>query len=106
MSADQPSPLDPHVRALARTIWDYHLLHHQLVQSDAVLVLCSHDIAVAERGAQVWLDGWAPLLIFSGGLGTITRRLWNEPEADQFARIAVTMGVPRERILIENQSTN
>jgi uncharacterized SAM-binding protein YcdF (DUF218 family) len=106
MHADQPSRLDPRVRELARTIWDYHQLHHQLAKSDAILVLCSHDTAVAERGAQLWLDGWAPLLIFSGGLGTITRRLWHEPEADQFARIAVGMGVPRDRILIENQSTN
>jgi uncharacterized SAM-binding protein YcdF (DUF218 family) len=39
-------------------------------------------------------------------LGTITRRLWQEPEADQFARIAVGMGVPAERILVENSSTN
>ena len=51
-------------------------------------------------------DGWAPLMIFAGGLGVITRHLWNEPEADQFAAIAVEMGVPRERILIENRSTN
>lgn len=106
MTGDEPSPLDPRVRELARTIWDYHLLGHSLAKADAILVLCSHDTAVAERGAQLWLDGWAPLLIFSGGLGTITRRLWQEPEADQFARIAVAMGVPPDRILIENQSTN
>jgi methylisocitrate lyase len=94
------------VRDLAARIWDYHLLHHQLVPSDAILVLCSHDTAVAAHAARLWLDGWAPLLIFAGGLGTITRRLWNEPEADQFARIAVGMGVPADRILIENGSTN
>ena len=46
----------------------------------------------------LFLDGWAPLLIFSGGLGSITSRLWQEPEADQFARIAVGMGVPPGRI--------
>ena len=61
---------------------------------------------VAERGAELFLDGWAPLLIFSGGLGSITRQLWQESEADQFARIAVSLGVPPDRILIENQSTN
>ena len=74
--------------------------------ADAILVLCSHDTVVAARGAELFLGGWAPLLIFSGGLGGITRRIWREPEADQFARIAVAMGVPPERILIENQSTN
>jgi uncharacterized SAM-binding protein YcdF (DUF218 family) len=76
------------------------------VASDAILVLCSHDTAVAARGAELWLEGWAPLLVYSGGLGAVTRRFWSEPEADQFARIAIAMGVPPERILIENRSSN
>jgi len=98
--------MDSRVRALAEKLWQYHHLNHQLSHADAILVLCSHDTIVAERGAHLFLDGWAPLLIFAGGLGSITRHLWSEPEADQFARIAVKMGVPPERILIENRSTN
>ena len=98
--------MNDRIRALATKIWDYHRLGHQVVTADVILVLCSHDTAVAERGAQLWLEGWAPLLVFSGGLGAITKRLWQEPEADQFARIAVAMGVPADRILVENQSTN
>jgi hypothetical protein len=98
--------MDDRIHTLAVRLWDYHQLHHELAHADAILVLCSHDTAVAERGAQLLLSGWAPLLIFSGGLGAITRHLWREAEADQFAAIAVSMGVPRERILIENQSTN
>jgi uncharacterized SAM-binding protein YcdF (DUF218 family) len=98
--------MDARTRALVETLWNYHQLHHELAPADAVLVLCSHDTAVARRGAELLLEGWAPLLMFSGGLGSITRKLWQEPEADQFARIAVDMGVPADRILIENQSTN
>ena len=98
--------MDDRIRALAKKILDYHHLDHQLAHADAILVLCSHDKAVAERGAELFLEGWAPLLIFAGGLGAITRHLWDEPEADQFARIAVEMGVPTDRILVENRSTN
>ena len=98
--------MDERVRALAETIWHYHQMGHTLERADAILVLCSHDTGVAGRGAQLFLDGWAPLLIFSGGLGTITKRLWSEPEADQFARIAIGMGVPPASVLIENRSTN
>src|SRR5262249_43405792 len=98
--------MDGRIRALAEKLWHYHHLNHQLSPADAVLVLCSHDTIVAERGAELYLRGWAPLVIFSGGLGSITRQLWNEPEADQFARIATAMGVPRDRVLIENRSTN
>ena len=94
------------VRALAQQLWDYHRLDHELVKSDAVVVLCSHDERVAERGAELFLGGWAPLLIFSGGFGAITRGLWDEPEAVRFAQIAEAMGVPHESILVEDRSTN
>ena len=94
------------VRELAERLWHYHHMNHALERSDAVLVLCSYDTSVAERGAQVYLEGWAPLLIFSGGLGSITSSLWSEPEAELFARIARGMGVPAERILVETRSTN
>jgi uncharacterized SAM-binding protein YcdF (DUF218 family) len=70
------------------------------------MVLGSHDTRVAERGAALWLEGFAPFILFSGGLGRLTEGLWEEPEADLFARIAVGMGVPAEKIFIENRSTN
>jgi uncharacterized SAM-binding protein YcdF (DUF218 family) len=98
--------MDNQIRALAEKLWHYHQMNHQLERADAILVLCSHDKKVAERGAQLFLDGWAPLLIFSGGLGVITKNIWSEPEADQFAEIAKGLGVPPGKILIENQSTN
>ena len=98
--------MDPQILALAETIWNYHVMKHQPAKADAIMVLCSHDERVAERGAQLFLEGWAPLLIYSGGQGEITRRLWNEPEAERFARIAMSLGVPRESILVEGKSTN
>jgi uncharacterized SAM-binding protein YcdF (DUF218 family) len=98
--------MDLQIQALAETLWDYHLMKHEIAAADAIFVLCSHDERVAERAAQLFYEGWAPLVIFSGGQGSITRTLWNEPEAERFARIAVELGVPRECILIEAQSTN
>jgi uncharacterized SAM-binding protein YcdF (DUF218 family) len=98
--------MDPRIRPLVDKLWRYHQLNHALSKSDVIVVLCSHDTVVAERGAQLFLEGWAPLLVFSGGLGVITRHLWQDPEADRFARIAIQMGVPDDRILIENRSAN
>lgn len=91
---------------LSSILWDYHQLHHPLRQSDLILALGSHDLRVAERAAELYLDGWAPLLVFSGGLGNLTSDIWTVPEADQFAEIAISKGVPRKAILIENKSTN
>lgn len=98
--------MDQQTFALAETLWNYHLMKHEVGKADAILVLCSHDERVAERGAQLFLEGCAPLLIFSGGQGAITKTLWDEPEAERFAHIAMSMNVPRESILIEKHSTN
>ena len=98
--------MNSHVKTLAERLWHYHRMNHRLEAADAIFVLCSYDTRVAERGARLFLDGWAPLLIFSGGLGSITRGMWSEPEADLFARIASGMGVPEGSMLIENASTN
>lgn len=98
--------MNAEIRALAEILWDYHRLKHELTPADAILVLCSHDERVAERGAQLFNQGFAPLMIFSGGRGAITTKLWNEPEAERFARIALRMNVPHDSILIESKSTN
>jgi uncharacterized SAM-binding protein YcdF (DUF218 family) len=100
------SVMDDRVRPLVERVWRYHHMNHELQKSDVIVVLCSHDTIVAERGAQLFLQGWAPLLVFTGGLGVITRRLWSDPEAERFARIAMEMDVPADRILIENRATN
>ena len=91
---------------LAKQLWDYHHVNHHLEKADCILVLGSHDTRVAERAAELYLQKWAPLLIFSGGLGRLTEGVWTETEADLFAKIAIDKGVPREAILIENKSTN
>jgi len=94
------------VKKHAQVLWDYHQLNHPLQKVDCILALGSHDLRVANRAADLYLDGYAPLLVVSGGLGNVTKGIWTVPEADQFAAIAQTMGVPTDAILIENQSTN
>ncbi|HEY7698237.1 MAG TPA: YdcF family protein [Vicinamibacteria bacterium] len=91
---------------LARILWDYHHLDHEPRESDVILVQGSHDLRVAERGASLYLEWLAPLLVLSGGLGNLTRGMWDEPEARKFARVARRMGVPEESMLIEDRSTN
>ena len=90
----------------ARIVWDYHHVGHALAKADCIIVLGSHDTRVAERGAEVFLGGWAPLLVCSGHLGALTRAMWTRSEAEIFADVAVSLGVPRDRVLIEARSTN
>lgn len=90
----------------AKIVWDYHHMNTPLQKSDCIFVLGSHDTRVAERAAELYLQGWAPLVIFSGGVGRITKDLWTQTEAELFAKIAMEKGVPANGILIEDRSTN
>lgn len=76
-----------------------------LKKADVILVLGSHDTRVAEHSARLFLEGWAPLIIFSGGFGRLTGD-WKRPEAEMFAEIAERSGVPRDKMILETDSTN
>jgi uncharacterized SAM-binding protein YcdF (DUF218 family) len=93
------------VERWARVVWDYHRLGHALREADAIVALGSHDTRVAERAADVFLEGWAPFLVLSGGTGALTAG-WTRSEAEVFAEVAAARGVPRERMLLEPRSTN
>ena len=90
----------------AKIVWDYMLMNQELEKADAILVLGSSDLRKAEYAAQLYHEGWASLLIFSGGEGRTTAGLWGMSEAEKFASIAIEKGVPPEAILLEKKSTN
>ena len=98
--------ITPEILELAQQLWDYHHMNHAPAKADCILALGSHDLRVADRAAELYLQGWAPLVIMSGGLGNFTQEMWTESEADKFAAIAINKGVPAEAILVENKSTN
>lgn len=91
---------------LAKILWDYNNLNHAVSVSDCILALGSHDIRVAHRAADLFLQDFAPWIIFSGNLGRLTESMWDRPEAEIFAEEAIRMGVPKDKILIENRSAN
>lgn len=93
------------VLELARTLWDYLRLGEPVAPGDAILVFGGVDLRSADWGAKLWLDGLAPLLVFSGGRGPLTRT-WEKTEAETFAERALALGVPADRIVLETRSTN
>lgn len=98
--------IDQEIISLGKILWNYHQMNQSLEKADCILALGSHDLRVPERAAELYLEGFARLVIMSGGLGNFTREIWTEKEADKFAAIAIEKGVPKEAILIENNSTN
>lgn len=94
------------IELLAERIWDYMHLGHVLAKADLILALGSNDLRVADYAAELYLQGWAPRLMFSGNVGALTRTLFDKPEAEKFADVASKKGVPADAILLESVSTN
>ena len=90
----------------AKILWDYLQLHQNPTKSDAIFILCSMDTRVAERGAELFKQGLGDYLIISGGSGRLTKDVFDKPEAQIFKDIAVAKGVPVDKIIIEDESTN
>jgi len=88
----------------AKIVWDYMLMHHELRPADAIFVLGSNDTRVAERAADVYLAGYAPYVIFSGGFGKAVE--FDKPEAEVYAAVAQMRGVPADKIIKEDKATN
>ncbi|MBB6479970.1 YdcF family protein [Spirochaeta isovalerica] len=97
------------VEKAAHIIWDYHHMNHKLEKSDLLFVLGSHDIRVAEYAARLFREGWAPVILFSGGVahqGDMLDTGWGKSEAEVFAARAGELGVPGEAILLETKAGN
>jgi uncharacterized SAM-binding protein YcdF (DUF218 family) len=94
---------------LVQVLWDYMLVGHELRKADCIFMLGSYDVRVADYAVDLYQQGYAPYLLFSGGVIQQNDRLniyWDETEADYFAKRALEQGVPAEQILIENQAMN
>ncbi|AKM82508.1 MAG: hypothetical protein UT28_C0001G0716 [Berkelbacteria bacterium GW2011_GWE1_39_12] len=94
---------------LGKIIWEYHHLNQPLVKAGAIFVLGSIDKTVGEYAAELFLKGYAPLMIFSGGMAHNNDLLstgWNKSEAEVLSEIAIEKGVPKEKIILETNASN
>lgn len=87
-------------------IWEYLGLHEEPRKADCIIGFGNFNDNIARRAAELYHQGLAPKVLFTGGLGRNTLGLLPEPEAVRFARVAVECGVPEDTILIEDKSSN
>ena len=91
---------------LAQVLLEYHRVHHAIDKADCIIALGSSDPRVADRAAELFLDGRAPLLVVTGNCGALTKGMYEATEAEAFAEIARRRGVPASCILLEKRATN
>lgn len=87
-------------------LWDYLGMHQAPEKADCIVGFGNFNTNIARRAAELYCQGYAPKVLFTGGLGRNTAGLLPEPEAVRFARVAMACGVPEADILMETESTN
>ena len=89
-----------------QVIWDYLCLNEPLEKADCIVGFGNFNTDIARRAAEAYHAGYAPKILFTGGLGRNTEGLLPEPEAVRFAKVAMECGVPACDIILEPNSTN
>ena len=89
-----------------QVIWDYLCLNQPLEKADCIVGFGNFNTDIARRAAELYHQGFAPKILFTGGLGRNTEGLLPEPEAMRFAKVAMEAGVPEADIIPEPNSTN
>lgn len=97
---------DVSVMKYARGLWDYHNTETTLENADIIVGLGSYDLRVADRCAELYAHGLAPLVMFTGASGNWTSGRFAGSEAQAFAERAVAQGVPPDAIRLEEKATN
>ena len=92
----------PHLQVL----WDYLGMHQSPQQADCIVGFGNFNTNIARRAAELYHQGYAPKILFTGGLGRNTEGLLPEPEAVRFAKTAMECGVPESDIILEDKSRN
>lgn len=89
-----------------QVIWDYLSMHQEPVKADVIVGFGNFNTDIARRAAELYHQGYAPKILFTGGLGRNTDGMLPESEAIRFAKEAMACGVPEEDIILEDKSRN
>ena len=89
-----------------QVLWDYLGMHQTPTKADCIVGFGNFNTDIARRAAELYHQGYAPKILFTGGLGRNTTILFTEPEAVRFAKVALECGVPEADIILEDKSTN
>ena len=89
-----------------QTIWDFLCLNETPRKADVIVGFGNFNTDIARRAAELYHQGLAPKILFTGGLGRNTEGLLPEPEAARFAKVAMECGVPECDIILEDKSRN
>ena len=88
-----------------QNLWNYLCIGSKPVKSDCVIGLGSILTLVPKKCAELYNQGLADYIVFSGNCGKGTKGVISITEAERFKQIALKEGVPEDKILTETMAT-
>jgi len=90
-----------------QTIQDYLCIHDEPEPADAIFIFGSVLLPpVWERAAELYHQGFAPLIVTTGYAGPSAQKLGIASEGSFLAEKLMTLGVPSRAIIVEEKSSN
>lgn len=89
-----------------KTVWRYLQTGKEPCKADCIIGFGNYNLDIPARAAELYLQGYAPVIVFTGGLGRNTMGMLKKSEAECFAEVALKCGVPEEHIILDTRSTN
>ena len=87
-------------------IWNYMKLDQPLEKCDVIIGCGCTNLEIPKKCAELLKDGYAPLIVFTGGQGKMSNKYFSKAEAEIFKEIALENGVPEDKIILETKATN
>lgn len=101
-----PTPGADDFERVVGPLWDYLAVTDVPDRADVIFVFGSQALAVPKRAAELYHDGYAPIVLASGRYGRMTRDVFDQPEALVFRDRLVQDGVPPAAIVTETEAGN
>lgn len=101
-----PGTIPAAVRDDVEILWNYHRLGHEPRATDVGIGLGSHDVGVAVRTAELFHQGFFPLIVFTGANAPTTIDRFPRGEAVHYRERALAEGVPDDVIRVEPKARN
>lgn len=105
MNLPEPQTLDN-----ACTLWRYHCLNETIPDGmsdfDLIVGLGTYDLRVAQKCAQLYHEEFSRRIIFTGGKGALTGKIFNTSEAEAYAKEARRNGVRKSHISLDTKASN
>lgn len=89
-----------------KEIWNYMKLNQPLKKCDLIIGCGCANLDIPVKCAKLYKEGYANKILFTGGYGKITAKIFDKPESRIYKEIAISHGVLEKNILIEDKSTN